>query len=208
MPAAAKVTFYELNEQRAILTTFLAETEGEETPAIAELWEQLEGDAETKACNWAKFNKELALEAKQIEAMEAPLKAELTRLAGERKALEARVERNRTELSRQMRLFGLEKVKQPGVSIWHVDEKPEIVTPSIDALPPEQLAFAEELGVVSFTPEHSVTIPAQWAWDTVELVRYAEQLEQNEQRDADVRAPMDPLPAGVQVTFRKGIRIR
>jgi hypothetical protein len=210
MATATKVRFYELNEQRAILDEFLRETEGEETPEIAALWEQLQGDADNKAANWAKWNKELALQGKQIEGMEAVLKKECERLATERKAIEARVEKSRAELSRQMLQFGVEKVKAAGISIWHVDEKPEIVVGAID-LPD---LYAAGSPIVTYTPPATVPVPERYEINTDAVIALAKAHAAFAALDADVRegVPSDqvpePLPAGVTVTFRKGIRIR
>jgi hypothetical protein len=213
MATAQKVRFYELNEQREVLASFLVETEGEETPEIAELWEKLSGDAENKAANWAKFTKELDLEAEMIEGMEAALKKELARLASERKAIEARVVKSRAELSRQMLLFGLVAAKTPGVSIWHVDEKPVVVTPDYMTLTREQLYDAHEnLGILRFVPARTTVVEAHWEWDVDAIIAHAKLIEKQaaeavQTEDVTVTHP-SPLPPGVSVLFRKGIRVR
>lgn len=201
MATATKVTFYELNEQRQVLDAFLAETEGDETPEIAELWEKLAGDATMKATSWAKWTKELALQGDQIEAMQRVLRAQVERLGAERKAIEARVERSRAELSRQMRLFGLESAKVPGVSIWHVEENPFIDVPAVETLSEEQYASAIDLGILVYTPEHTTTVPATREWSTAALVAVAETFVDGEDLGGI-------LPPGVRITFRKGIRIK
>lgn len=210
MATATKVRFYELNEQRAVLDAFLLETEGEVTPEIAALWEQLDGDAENKAANWAKWNKELDLQGKAIKAMEDALRKEIERLAGERRSIEAQVLRSRGELSRQMQLFGLDKVKKPGISIWHVDEAPDVVVGAVDLAQ----IYGEGSTLVTYTPATSMPVPERYELDTDAVVALARARLAFEQLDKDVqdRMPSEqvpaPLPDGVAVAFRKGIRIR
>lgn len=205
--APARVTFYELNEQRDVLDRFLLEQEGEETPEIAALWDALAGDASNKALNWAKWNKERALEGKVIEAMEAALKAQLAALVASRKAIENEVARSRAELSRQMLRFGLEAAKAPGVSIWHVDEAPVVVVPPLDALPVDRLDELCDEGLVAYIPEETVVTPAHHQWSEEKIIQVAAAIEAAIAAGTP-RADVAELPAGVAVTFRKGIRIR
>lgn len=72
---------YELVEARDILDQFLAEEEGEETPTIAALWQQLDGELDQKG-------ERVALWIREKEAEVAALKAEEAWLARKRKARE------------------------------------------------------------------------------------------------------------------------
>lgn len=208
-PVVPKVRFYELQAERAVLDRFLEETEGEETPELAQLWEQLQGTAENKALNWAKYTKELALQGEMIVGMEAALKKELDKLASSRKAIEAKVVRSRTELSRQMQLFGLDAAKAPGVSIWHVPEKPVVVLPDISALAETPAVAAQLLaeGWARYTPPRVETIPEQWEWEASVIIERAKALAELEPTGTAGTTPTQ-LPPGVTVTFRKGIRVR
>ena len=114
----SSVKFFELNEARDILDEMLLELDGEETVEIAELWNKLSGDAEDKAIAWAKWLRERELEIKMIDGQLSALKAEQARLTSEQVAIAKLIDRSKGELERQMRTFGLDKVKRPGCSMW------------------------------------------------------------------------------------------
>ncbi|MFL5909455.1 MAG: siphovirus Gp157 family protein [Gaiellaceae bacterium] len=65
--ASTTVKLYELVTARDILDQFLVEEEGEETPPIAALFEQLEGDLATKGEHVAKWIRE---KEREIDALE------------------------------------------------------------------------------------------------------------------------------------------
>jgi hypothetical protein len=117
MAKQQKVTLYDLGEARNILDLFLLETEGEETPEIAELWAKLDGDIDTKIERWALYLRELHAEAEVA-------KAEAKRLAERAASTMKAYERGKAELERQMKLIGREKVKTPRLTIWLQDNNP------------------------------------------------------------------------------------
>jgi hypothetical protein len=97
------VRLYELAEARGILDEFLAETDGELTPEIEALLDQLEGQVSEKVERVALYIREQLVTA-------AAIKEEEQRLAARRKARERAVEGLKDYLQRQMERLGTTKV--------------------------------------------------------------------------------------------------
>lgn len=101
--STARLTLHDLGEAQDILDAFLFETEGEETPAIAELWDMLTGQRDEKIERWG-----LWLRGQQLQA--ELIKAEEERLFARRKAIENAVARGKAELQRNMERLDVAKV--------------------------------------------------------------------------------------------------
>lgn len=99
----AGVRLYELTEARDILDQFLQETEGEETPEIAALFAQLEGEIDEKV-------EDTALWIREKDAEAAAIRAEEQRLCARRKTIENRVDRTKRYLEWQLEQLGRDKV--------------------------------------------------------------------------------------------------
>jgi hypothetical protein len=103
MATHTTVRLYELAAARDILDQFLAETDGEETPAIADLFAQLEGQVADKV-------EHTALWIREQEATAKAIREEEQRLAARRRAIENAVERTKSYLQAQMETLGRDKV--------------------------------------------------------------------------------------------------
>jgi hypothetical protein len=97
------VHLYDLANARAILDEFLAETEGEVTPALEELIEQLDGDVTDKV-------ERVALYIREQLATAAAVKEEEARLAARRKSHERAAEGLKNYLQRQLERLGKTRV--------------------------------------------------------------------------------------------------
>lgn len=161
-PRSGKVSFFDLNDARNILDELLLELDGEETVDIAQLWDQLQGDASAKAIAWGKWLRERKLETKMLDGQIAALKDEIARLASERTAIDHLYDRSKAELERQMQLFGLEKAKQPGCSLWFQE------SPKLDGELDEETL--RELMVIE--PTLVRYTPATFALDRVAALAY------------------------------------
>lgn len=104
MTAAARLSLYDLGDEQDVLDSFLIETEGEETPEIAELWERLSGQIDEKVERWG-----LWLRGQQLQA--DLIKAEEDRLRARRKTIENAIERGKSALQMNMERLGRDKVK-------------------------------------------------------------------------------------------------
>jgi vacuolar-type H+-ATPase subunit E/Vma4 len=100
---AATVRLYDLAEAREILSQFLEETEGEVTPEIEALLDQLDGQVTEKVERVGLYIREQVVTA-------AAIKEEEQRLSARRKALERAVEGLKNYLQRQMERLGKTKV--------------------------------------------------------------------------------------------------
>lgn len=97
--AAPRLTLHDIGEEQAVLDQFLVETEGEETPEIADLMGQLSGTRMQKVDSWAAW-----IQSRSAEA--AFLREEEVRLAARRRALENAVERSKRQLQTELELQG------------------------------------------------------------------------------------------------------
>lgn len=101
---------YELGEARDILDGFLAETEGEETPEVKDLFEQWQAEVEQKVEATGLYIRELIAES-------IAMQAEQERMALRRQAHENRIEKLKEYLAAQMQRIGLERVKGPRLTV-------------------------------------------------------------------------------------------
>lgn len=117
----------ELGQAQDILDKWLEETEGEETPEIAELWEQLQGDKREKVIRWGLH----LLDRYAIEVlMEAEGRFYLNegeRLLARLKAYKANTERSEEQLQLQLEAQGIEGVEAATVSVKLQDNPPKVV---------------------------------------------------------------------------------
>lgn len=137
----AGIKLYELTEARDILDLFLAETEGEETPELAELFAQLVGEIDEKVERTALWIREKSAEADAI-------KAEEHRLAARRRTIENRVDRTKRYLEYQLEQLGRDKVNGLLVTVALQANAPKLV----GELTQEQLGQVEGDGLVRVIP--------------------------------------------------------
>jgi hypothetical protein len=175
-----KVTLREMFGQRTIIDEWLLETEGEETPAIAELWEKLEGDIAEKVERWA-----LWIQARSAEA--AAIKEEEQRLAARRKAIENAIERSKAELQRQLELAQRDKV-QGLLCTVALQNNAKSVRGDLDEHALRNLAMDPDLG---------------------NLVRYIpERYELDRRAVLELEKAGETIPAGLEVVQTRSLRIR
>ncbi|MGN6111264.1 MAG: siphovirus Gp157 family protein [Kofleriaceae bacterium] len=175
-----KVTLREMFGQRTIIDEWLLETEGEETPAIAELWDKLEGDIAEKVERWA-----LWIQARSAEA--AAIREEEQRLAARRRAIENAVERSKTELQRQLELAQRDKV-QGLLCTVALQNNPKSLRGDLDDHAIRNLAMMPEFAsIVRHVPER------------YELDRRAV---------LELAKAGQPIPVGLEVMQTRSLRIR
>jgi predicted nuclease with TOPRIM domain len=114
------VKLYELGDARDILDGFLAETEGEETPELKDLFEQLDGEVQQKVARTGLYIKEL-------EADLTALDLECNRLAGRRNALKKRVDGLAGYLLANMERLGVARVEAPAITVAVQNAAPALV---------------------------------------------------------------------------------
>jgi hypothetical protein len=100
---SAAIKLYELAAARDILDEFLAETEGEVTPELQQLLDELEGDTKEKI-------ERVALYIREQLALAGAVKVEEDRLAARRKSLERAADGLKAYLKVQMERIGTPKV--------------------------------------------------------------------------------------------------
>jgi hypothetical protein len=100
---SAAIKLYELAAARDILDEFLAETEGEVTPELQQLLDELEGDTKEKI-------ERVALYIREQLALAGAVKVEEDRLAARRKSLERAADGLKAYLKMQMERIGAPKV--------------------------------------------------------------------------------------------------
>jgi hypothetical protein len=144
-----RVSLFDLGAMQDILDGWFAEAEGEVTPELAEIEAELRQETEQKIERWG-----LWLRAEESEAER--IKAEETRLAARRKAIEHRVARSKETLRLAMERLGVEKVKGALLTVAR-QQNPERVVGDLDAPALESLAFDY--------PELVRTIPARQELD-------------------------------------------
>ncbi len=120
MTAVARLSLYDLGAEQDVLDSFLLETEGEETPEIAELWERLSGQIDEKVERWG-----LWLRGQQLQA--DLIKAEEERLRARRKTIENAIERGKAALQMNMERLGRDKVKGKLLTV-SIQRNPPAVT--------------------------------------------------------------------------------
>lgn len=101
--AVAEQTINDLAAARAILDEFLVETEGEETPEIAALWERLQLDINHKIEAWGLWRQRVTQENEAIAL-------EIKRLQLRKQARENRLAQSMEFLATKMRELGVERV--------------------------------------------------------------------------------------------------
>lgn len=168
----------ELAEARDILDAFLLEHEGEETPEIAALWEQLEGETTEKIERWGLWILDKSGDAKK-------LKEEESRVSARRKAIENAVERSKSELKLQMERLGKTKVNGLLATIA-IQTNPPAVT---STLTDEQMQTLWQGG-----SEVIVQVPASYRVDRAIVLA-------SEKQGA-------PIPEGIAVERGSHVRIR
>lgn len=94
-----------------ILDQFLTETEGEETPELAELSEALKQDAADFFERWGLWLRNRKAECRWLDGQAAPFKEEHERITARRKALEAAIARSEARLLYEMQLRSIPKVE-------------------------------------------------------------------------------------------------
>jgi hypothetical protein len=100
----AAVKLYELAEARDILDSFLAETEGEVTPALQQLLDELAGKTEEKV-------ERVGLYIREQLAMAAAIDEEAKRLSARSAARKRAAEGLKSYLKAQLERLGLKKVE-------------------------------------------------------------------------------------------------
>lgn len=126
----------ELGQARLILDGWLAETEGEETPELADLFQQLEGETHEKVEKWGLYLLDRQQQAALMKAEEEFYQAEADRLAERRKSYEAGTERSMAQLQFQLELQGIEKVEGTYCTVALQQNPPKV----IGEVSPETLA--------------------------------------------------------------------
>jgi hypothetical protein len=123
-----QLTLHDLGDERRVLDEFLVETEGEETPEIADLLGQLHGNMVTKLQNCGLYLRELEAEheATKLEALRLTLRA---------KATEDRIYRFKAYLTREMIAQNFPLARTPLITVALQLNNPKLVAdPSEDLL--------------------------------------------------------------------------
>lgn len=142
-------TLYELADARAILESWLAETEGELTPEIEALLNELDGKADEKIERVALFVREQLAIAKAIQEEEA-------RLRTRRTVREKAADSLKAYLQAQMERLGKSKVEGLLCTVA-IQKNPPSVTPVT------VLDEAELRNVYMFAPEYVTRVPESFA---------------------------------------------
>lgn len=117
----------ELGQAQDILDQWLEETEGEETPEIAALWEELQGDKREKVIRWGHHLLNRYAVADLMEAEMRFYKVEMERLAARLKAYAANTERSEAQLQMQLELQGIEAVESATVTVKLQANPPKVI---------------------------------------------------------------------------------
>lgn len=110
-----------------ILDAFLVETEGEETPEIAELAEALKGDTLAFFERWGLWLKNRRAEVKWLHGQAAPFKDEADRIMERAKSLESAIERSERRLLYEMQLREIPAVEGKLVTVKRQLNPPAVV---------------------------------------------------------------------------------
>lgn len=145
------VALYELADARDILDQWLSESEGELTPEIETLLNELEGAIDEKVERVALYIIEQLSHAKA-------LKAEEERLAQRRKAREKAAASLKDYLAQQMDRFGKQKVDGKLCTVAF-QKNPPSVTPIIES------DEADFRNVFMIAPEFVTRVPESYSWN-------------------------------------------
>lgn len=148
MSTLVRETIYDLADARAILSAWLDETEGEETPELAALWTEWQAKFADKVENTALVIVELLSHAKA-------LKAEEERISQRRKAREAKAEGLKALLQFKLQEVGKTKVDGVLCSVA-IQNNP----PSVQCL--TAMDEAELRNIATFAPQY-VTHRETWS---------------------------------------------
>jgi hypothetical protein len=180
------VHLYDLANARAILDEFLAETEGEVTPALEELIEQLDGDVTDKV-------ERVALYIREQLATAAAVKEEEARLAARRKSHERAAEGLKNYLQRQLERLG--KTKVDGV----------LCTVALQPSPPSVKSTLTQQQLQDLWDTHEGDVIGVWRPLLVEI---PEQYALDKRRVLDAYKAGQRLPDGVSIEQSAHLRIR
>lgn len=117
----------DLGEAQAILDTFLEETEGEETPEIRDLWNELRGDTETKVQRYGMYLLNRESQAALMKAEADFFAAEAKRMSHRLQSFEAATERKRAYLLVQLQEQQIPDVKGPLCSVARQKTPPTVI---------------------------------------------------------------------------------
>lgn len=151
-------TLYDIGEARDILESWLAETEGELTPEIAELLDGIDAKESDKV-------ERVALFVREVEGRIAARKAEETRLAAGRRAMESRVEwLTQTYLRSHVERYGT-----PNKS-GNLEIRAALATVALQKNPPSVVELvkpdaADFRNIQCYAPELVKHIPESFAWE-------------------------------------------
>jgi hypothetical protein len=192
---SATITLRDLAEAREILDEFLAESEGEVTPELEQLLEQLEGQTNEKIERVGLYVREQLLTA-------AAVKDEEQRLAGRRKALERAAEGLKVYLLAQLRRLDKKKVEGLLCTVARQNNSTPSVTHTLDELTLRALAHQTIVG------DGGVTVPSPFQ----QFVKVIPPTPARYELDAAAvvqawRAHLE-LPADVRVELGEHVRIR
>ncbi len=146
------MTLYQISDAREILETWLSETEGELTPELEAMLDELNGKADEKIERVALFIRETLANAEAI-------KTEEVRLNARRKAREKAAESLKEYLHREMDRLGKTKV-QGLLATVAIQKNPPSVTCALDDA---MLRMAKESG--SVLGEFVREVPASYRID-------------------------------------------
>ena len=116
---SAVLSLHDIGEAQDILDSLLVESEGELTPEIADLWEQLSGQTDEKIERWGLWLRGQTLQAELI-------KAEEERLTARRKAIENAVKRGKDGLQFHMKRLGRDTVKGKLLTVALANNPPSV----------------------------------------------------------------------------------
>jgi hypothetical protein len=175
----ATATLRELGDAKEILDQFLLETEGEETPEIADLWEQLQGQTSEKVERWGLWILERNGDLKK-------LKEEEERITARRRAIENAIDRSKAELLHQLRRVGRDRV-QGLVCTVAIQNNSQ---PAVNLLAEAEAFYATEEGRAFVKREEIVT----YSLDRAAVLAAWE--------------AKQPLPAAIDVRLGQHLRVR
>lgn len=177
------VALYELADARDILDHWLAESEGELTPEIEVLLNELEGAIDEKVERVALYIIEQLSHAKAI-------KAEEERLAQRRRAREKAADSLKHYLAQQLDRFGKQKVAGTYCTVAF-QKNPPSVTPVVES------DDADFRNVFMIAPEFVTRVPESFSWNKRAIL------------DAAKSGPLpDDIAKRVRITQSFSLRIR
>src|SRR5687767_7822473 len=141
----------ELVDAKEVLDALVGEQDGELTPAIEAIWDQLQGDINEKAERWALWLLDRTADAKK-------LKDEEQRIASRRKAIEHAVERSKEELQRQLERAGKDKVNGLLCTVGLQNNVPSVV----EVVPTDEADFRN---LYMLAPTLVRRVPETYAWE-------------------------------------------